>query len=221
MSDVLGFVRRAAQVLAVVSLVLGPAAGPSMAAVPDAERNFDALAADLARIEAYLDDLDRLQAGFVQIAHNGRRSTGTLYLDRPSRMRLDYDPPNRIQIVAADGRIDYHDPDLQQISNIAVGRTPLGFLLADEIRLDGDVTVTGFAREGDELWLSVVQTENPAQGELTLIFADEPLQLRRWIVIDAQGLRTEVTLHGIETDVRFARDHFVFRDPRMFGESWR
>ena len=50
--------------------------------------------ADLARIETYLDSLRTLKAHFFQVAPNGAISQGTAWLDRPGRMRFQYDPPS-------------------------------------------------------------------------------------------------------------------------------
>jgi outer membrane lipoprotein-sorting protein len=176
---------------------------------------------ELRRVEAYLNGLGSLQAGFVQIAANGAMSTGRLYLDRPSRMRLDYDPPVPVLIIAAYNRIVYYDSALEQVSYIPIGRTPLGFLLAREIRLGGDVVVLGLERLGSELHLRLAQTDQEAQGEVTLVFGAEPLELRRWSVTDAQGLTTDILLQDVETGIRLARDLFEFRDPGLFGDPLR
>ena len=48
--------------------------------------------ADLARIETYLDTLRTLKAHFLQVAPNGALAEGTAWLDRPGRMRFQYDP---------------------------------------------------------------------------------------------------------------------------------
>jgi len=50
-------------------------------------------AADLARIEAYLNGVRSLRARFIQSAPNGGISQGVALLQRPGRMRFQYDPP--------------------------------------------------------------------------------------------------------------------------------
>ena len=173
-------------------------------------------AAELARLEAYLNDLTTLRSGFVQIDPDGGMATGELYFARPGRMRLDYDPPADLLIVADGwGQLIYHDRRLEQTSHLFASSTPLGFLLEDEIRLDGEVTVTAFERVGDELLVTLAQTAEPEQGSVTLVFADQPLALRRWNVVDAQGLTTHVILEQVETDVPLADELFRFRDPQF------
>jgi outer membrane lipoprotein-sorting protein len=101
------------------------------------------------------------------------------------------------------------------VSHLLTGSTPLGFLLEEDIELGGDVTVTAIDEAGGELRVTLVQTDEPNQGSITLVFGEQPLQLRRWTVVDAQGLPTHVVLDGIETGVSLDDELFVFRNPRF------
>ncbi len=49
---------------------------------------------DLARIEAYLNGLTTMQARFLQFSSDGCYAEGHIYVERPGRMRIEYDPPN-------------------------------------------------------------------------------------------------------------------------------
>ena len=131
--------------------------------------------ADLGRIETYLDSLRTLKAHFLQVAPNGALSQGTVWLDRPGRMRFQYDPPSPLLLVAGHGLVVFNDRSLNQTSNIPIGKTPLGILLADHVRLQGDVTVTGMQHLPGQIQVSLVRTASPGDGTLTLIFADNPL----------------------------------------------
>jgi outer membrane lipoprotein-sorting protein len=126
-------------VVALVGLVWVVAPTPALAALPTAPD------ADLERIEAYLNDLSTLRSDFVQINPDGGRVTGQLYYERPDKMRLDYDPPSDILIISDGLQLIYYDRKLEQVSHLFIGSTPLGFLLSDDIRLSGDVTVTRLA----------------------------------------------------------------------------
>jgi outer membrane lipoprotein-sorting protein len=130
-------------------------------------------------------------------------------------MRLEYDPPSGVVIVADQWQVLYHDQRMKQESHLLTGQTPLGFLLSDEIELDGDVTVTNVEEVGGELRITLVRTDEPSQGSITLVFAEQPLELRRWTVVDAQGLPTHVVLDGVETGVPLDEELFVFRNDRF------
>jgi len=172
--------------------------------------------ADLRRIEAYLDNLRSLKAHFLQVAPNGAISQGTAWLERPGRMRFQYDPPSPFLLVAGHGLVVFHDNSLNQTSNIPIGQTPLGILLADHVQLGGDVTVTGMQRLPGQLQVSLVRTASPGEGTLTLTFSDNPLALRQWTVVDAQRQLTRVTLYNVQTGGHFDPKLFEFIDPRFF-----
>jgi outer membrane lipoprotein-sorting protein len=167
-------------------------------------------AADIARVEAYLNGLKTLKAHFYQVAGDGGMSQGTAWLDRPGRLRFQYQPPSPFLLIASHGVLTFNDSSLQQTSNIPLGRTPLGILLADNVTLSGAVSVTAIQRLPGQLQLTVVRTDSPGDGTLTLVFADNPLALRQWIVVDAQRRETHVTLSDIRLGGSF--------DPALFEQ---
>jgi outer membrane lipoprotein-sorting protein len=171
---------------------------------------------DLARIETYLDGLRTLKAHFLQVAPSGAITQGTVWLERPGRMRFQYDPPSPLLLVAGHGLVVFHDSSLNQTSNILLSQTPLGILLADHVRLQGDVTVTAMQRLPGQIQVSLIRTASPGDGTLTLIFADSPLALRQWTVLDAQRQETRVTLYNVETGGQFDPKLFEVADPRAF-----
>jgi outer membrane lipoprotein-sorting protein len=166
--------------------------------------------ADIGRIEAYLNGLKSLKAHFLQVAQNGNVSEGTAWLERPGRMRFQYDPPSPFLLLASHGVLTFHDSSLQQTSNIGLGRTPLGILLADHVQLSGAVTVTAIQRLPGQIQVTLIRTDSPGDGSLTLIFADPPLTLRQWTVVDAQRRETHVTLYNAQLGGTF--------DPALFEQ---
>ena len=207
--------RAAAPALRQIAGLLGLAwmlgAEPAAAALPSALH-----AGELARVEDYLNDLTTFKADFVQINPDGATVTGELYYQRPDKMRLDYDPPSPILIISDGWWVIYYDRQLEQVSHLAIGSTPLGFLLSDEIRLSGDVTVTDVERSAGELHVTLVQTDEPHQGSIQLSFAEDPMELRRWTVVDAQGQATHVVLERPETGLSLDRELFRFRNPQFY-----
>jgi len=199
-------------------LLGGLAGGPASAAVRDPAA---ANAEDVARIENYLNGLRSLRANFVQINPDGSTATGKLYYKRPDKMRLDYDPPSQLLIIANGWDVAYRDAKLKQVNHMFTSQTPLGFLLTDHIRLSGDVTLTKLEHRGGELQATLVQTDDPNQGSIILAFSEEPFELRHWTVIDPQGYATRVLLDHVETDVALDRELFVFRDPKFYPELRR
>lgn len=175
----------------------------------------------VAKVEEYLNGITTLQSKFLQVAPNGRQATGTFYLWRPGRMRLEYDRPLKDFIVADGSFVFYWDGEMRQQSSAPIGSTLADFILRKNIRLSGDVTVTDVFQAPGVIEVSLLETKDPGKGTLTLVFEDRPFQLRKWRVLDAQGLTTEVALLNPRTDVTFDREMFYFKEPARGSDFGR
>ncbi|MPY71166.1 MAG: outer membrane lipoprotein carrier protein LolA [Alphaproteobacteria bacterium] len=164
----------------------------SLAATPGAD------AADVGRIEDYLNGIRTLKARFVQTASTGSYAEGMVYIQRPGRMRLDYAPPAELQIYADGTWLIMVDEGLREVNQLPLSATPASVLVADEVRLGGKIAVTRIERGAQTLRVHLTQAEEPEAGTLILTFADAPLALRQWSVIDAQGVTTRVALLDAE-----------------------
>lgn len=151
----------------------------------------------LSKISTYLNGLQAVKARFVQVGPNGGVRTGTAILQRPGKMRFEYEKPDSQLLVAGFGLLVYHDPELNQTTNIPLSATPLGILLAKHVKLSGAVTVTRVSTPPGEIEATLIRTGKAAQGHLTLVFSTDPLTLRQWRVTDAQGRTTQVTLYNL------------------------
>lgn len=198
--------RRAALVAGLSFAGLRALSGSAVAQMSDQDRG------DLARIETYLNSARSLKARFVQTAPDGDVTQGLALMQRPGRMRFQYDPPSPFLLVANYGILFFHDAQLNQTTNIPLSRTPLGILLGDRTTLSGDVAVTKFVRLPGQIQVSLVRSASPGEGTLTLIFADNPLTLRQWIVLDQQGKRTQVAFTNMEIGAFVDAKQFDYRD---------
>ncbi len=170
----------------------------------------------IARAEAYLNGISTLKARFVQSAANGNQVEGLAYLSRPGKMRLEYDPPSPLLIVADGTFLIVHDKELGDPSYIPLGSTPAGTLVRPNVRLDGgELMVTGVQSAAGVLEIAVRNAEEPGQGELTLVFTQSPFALRQWRVVDAQGIETRVSLYDIQTGGSLPAALFEFKDPKL------
>ena len=194
--------------------LLPPWAGAWAATAPRPAPLNDQQRADVAAVESYLNGIRTLSSRFQQFSANGGSATGQLYLSRPGRMRFEYDPPVPILLVADGRNIYYYDKELQQVSDIRVNDTPAGFLLRDTISLKGDVTVTAFDHHPGAIRVTVVQTDEPGQGSVTLVLEDRPIQLRQWIIVDAQQTQTTLVLDSPHYGTPLNPNLFNWTDPR-------
>lgn len=173
--------------------------------------------ADLLRVQDYLNNIHTLQSRFEQISDDGGIATGTIYLSRPGKMRVEYDPPVPILLVATEGRIWYYDKKLEQVSFFDLKDTPAWFLLQDNVRFGGDITVANLERGSAVLSVTLTETKNPDLGQATVVLSDHPLELRKWQILDAQGKNVTVTLDDPHYGVPLNPNLFYWTDPRPPG----
>jgi outer membrane lipoprotein-sorting protein len=183
---------------------------PARAAQAPAARLSSQDQTDVLQVQRYLNDIRTLQSRFQQFAQNGSVSSGTIYLQRPGKMRIVYDPPTPVLIVADGSDVFYWDKQLQQLQQIGVEDTPAWFLLRPEIKLTGDVTITGFRREPGVLRIAMAETAHPDRGNLTVVMSERPLELRQWTVIDPQQKQVTVMLEDPHYGVTLSPDLFVW-----------
>jgi outer membrane lipoprotein-sorting protein len=192
--------------IVVFALMLGALAMPRAQTQAQAEAESDD--AVLRRVEAYLNGITTLAANFLQVNHDGSISEGEIVISRPGRMRIDYAPPLKVEIISDGSWITYIDRELGQISQAPLNGSHADFLLRKNLSFDGDVVVSAITRQANVIEITFDRKANPGQGSMTLVFADNPLELRQWVVVDAQRLTTRVTLF----DTRFGLD----LDPALF-----
>lgn len=194
-------------------LLLSGALLPLGAGVARAESDAELLR----RIEDYLNAITTLSANFLQVNHDGSISEGEIAIARPGLMRIDYAPPMQVEIIS-DGRwLTYIDRELGQVSQAPLNGTHAELLVRGDLRLGDDITATAIERDAGAVVITLTRTANPGEGTLTLVFVDNPLELRQWAVVDTQGLTTRVTLFDTQFDV--ALDPAMFEGPAPFPEG--
>lgn len=163
--------------------------------------------------EQALGTLKTLRARFLQVGPDGTLSEGTLYLSRPGKLRVEYDPPTGVLVVANGSYFTFVDTKVDQFSYLDLDSTPAGLLLKPEVRFSGnDARITRVAEPPGVAEITVVQESDPTAGSLTLVFTTQPFALAQWRVTDAQGLVTSVTLQNPETGISLQDS--LFRTPR-------
>ncbi len=169
---------------------------------------------EITRAEQYLKNLKTAQADFIQSSSLGGRLSGQFYLNRPGKLRFNY---NEVEdFIVADGLFVYfYDAQLGEQSNAPIGQTLADFLLRKNLKMSGDLNVTHMYKKDGVIAISLVQTDDPLSGQVELFFNEVPYALSKWRVTDAQGAITEVVLKNLKTDVEFKqKDLFVYRDPK-------
>jgi outer membrane lipoprotein-sorting protein len=155
------------------------------------------------RLSAYLSSIQTLVGNFVQIGPDGTRTKGQFYIQKPGRVRFEYDPPSPIDIIADGQSVAVRDRTLATQDIYPLSQTPLRFLLSPRINLLKDTNVVGVY--ADNVFATVVIEETqPLVGtnRLMLMFDAKDLHLKQWIVTDPQGYDTTVAVSNLDTSKR-------------------
>ena len=199
-------------------LQTGPAtSAPPSPVLPDLRNlfggtasNFDANQRALAsKVSAYLSGLQNVSGNFVQVGPDGSRTTGDFYIQKPGKVRFEYDAPSPIAIVADGSSLVVRDRRLATQDVYPLSQTPLRFLLSDRIDLMRDTNLVSVS--ADDMYISVtIEEKQPLVGtsRLMLMIGAKDNQLKQWTVTDPQGYDTTVAVYNLDTSKKL--------DPGMF-----
>jgi outer membrane lipoprotein-sorting protein len=184
-------------------------ASPPDPVIPDPRRNlpanifssFDAnQKAQAAKVSAYLSSLQTLVGNFVQIAPDGSKSKGDFYIQKPGKVRFEYEAPSPIDIVADGSSVAVRDRKLATQDIYPLSQTPLRYLLSDRIDLLKDTNVVSVT--ADDVFISVTIEEKQAligTSRLMLMIGAKDGQLKQWTVTDPQGYDTTVAVYNLDS----------------------
>ena len=184
------------------------AVSPPNPVIPDPHRNlpanifatFDAnQKAQATKVSSYLSSLQTLVGNFVQVGPDGSKTKGDFYIQKPGKVRFEYEPPNPIDIIADGSSLAVRDRKLATQDIYPLSQTPLRFLLSDRIDLLKDTNVVNVT--ADDLFISVTIEEKQAligTSRLMLMIGTKDGQLKQWTVTDPQGYDTTVAVYNLD-----------------------
>jgi len=153
-----------------------------------------------------------MKASFQQVTESEGLAFGRIYLRRPGRLRVEYDPPSEILLIADGTLLSYYDAELNHIEQVPLKLSPMWFLLRNDVKLGGDVTVTTFKKAANAILIGLVQSDEPDAGSVMLELGDNPLELRQWTITDPAGTEVRVGLYNAEFGVQL--EPALFATPR-------
>ena len=167
-------------------------ASPALVTLEGAER-----AAALAQANQTLNGVRRLQGRFVQSSPDGSQAGGMFYMQRPGKLRFEYDPPATLLIVSDGSVVAMRDTALRTTERTPLRSTPLHLILAETVDLERSARIVRVSRAGPWTLVSARDRTGQTDGTITLQFYGPEAELRSWDVIDATGARTRITLSEV------------------------
>jgi outer membrane lipoprotein-sorting protein len=186
--------------------------------IPETHRNLplsifatfdDKQKAQAAKISSYLSSLQTLIGNFVQVGPDGSKTKGQFFIQKPGKVRFEYEAPNPIAIVADGSMVAVRDRNLSTQDLYPLSQTPLRYLLSDRIDLMKDTNVVSVT--ADDVYVSVTIEERQlltGTSRLMLMVGAKDGQLKQWTVTDPQGYDTTVAVYNLDTSRKI--------DPGMF-----
>jgi len=181
---------------------------PAPAPVQNGDVPSDQWPAILADASAALSDAKTAKGRFFQTNVDGSVVSGTFALNRPGRMRFEYDAPTPVLIVSDGTTVAMEDTDLETVDRVPIGTTPLGLILSTQLDVDQDVNVLSVMQNSERIGIRVSDADSEMEGTLTMVFDKETYALLGWLAVDGNLQTTVVDLVDVETNIRI--------DPRLF-----
>src|SRR6476646_7469869 len=147
-------------------MTTGATQAPPTPIIPDPRRNlpanifasFDAnQKAQAAKVSNYLSSLQTLSGNFVQVGSDGSKTRGDFYIQKPGKLRFEYDPPSPIDVIADGSSVAVRDRKLATQDIYPLSQTPLRYLLSDRIDLLKDTNVVSVT--ADDVFISITIEE--------------------------------------------------------------
>ena len=183
---------------------------------PEPPSPFDAKQrALLDRISNYLSSVQTMVGKFVQVGPDGGRTEGTFYMQKPGRVRFQYNPPSPIDIVSDGSSVVVRDRKLATQDLYPLSQTPLRYLLAERIDLLRDTDVVSVGAD-DSFATVVIEQKQLFVGtdRLMIMFDAKDLTLKQWTVTDPQGFDTTVAVYNLDSTKKPDPNLFVINYQR-------
>lgn len=169
-------------------------------------------ASDISKIENYLNGIKSMEARFVQTASNGTTSEGMLYIEKPSKIRMEYAAPTSVLIVGNGDYVVFNDKELDQITNIDYDDIPATMILSNTIKIDNqNLKVTDFYKDSGMTSVTLEYAKSNDVGPITLVFGNRPFELKQWKIIDPQSVEVTLSLYDVVKDAPIDESLFKFK----------
>ncbi|MBZ9602149.1 outer membrane lipoprotein carrier protein LolA [Phyllobacterium chamaecytisi] len=148
-----------------------------------------------------------LTGSFVQFGPRGDQTGGTFYIERPGKIRFNYNKPSPIRVISDGKSVVINNRKLDTWDLYPLSKTPLKLLLSDQIDLSTK-SVKSVKQEPDMTTIVLGDKSIFGNSTISMMFDPKTSDLRQWTITDAQGLDTTVMITDVRTGVRFADDMF-------------
>jgi outer membrane lipoprotein-sorting protein len=179
-------------------------AGPAAAAASDAAQ----------QIADHFSNVQTMSGEFVQFGPRGEQTGGKFYIQRPGKIRFNYDKPSAFTVVSDGKSVVIENVKLKTADLYPLSKTPLKLLLDDKIDLSGD-KVKSVKEEDDLTTIQLADKAVFGGARITMMFDPKSYDLRQWTITDAQGKDTTVMIFNVKQGVKIDQSLFKINTDRL------
>ena len=162
------------------------------------------------KIADHFSSVKTMMGEFVQFGPRGEQTGGKFYIDRPGKIRFNYEDPSPMRVIADGKSVVIGNRKLKTWDIYPLSKTPLNLLLGNKIDLSAKM-VRGVKEEADLTTIILGDKSMFGDSTITMMFDPKTYDLRQWTITDAQGKDTSVMIFNVKTGV--ALDDKVFAIP--------
>lgn len=169
------------------------------------------------RIADHFSRVRTMTGEFVQFGPRGEQTGGTFFIERPGKIRFNYEKPSNVRVVSDGESVVITNTKLRTNDLYPLSKTPLKLLLSDRIDLSGN-RVRKVSEDQDLTTIVLGDKSVFGNSLITLMFDPKTYELRQWTITDNQGKDTTVIITNVKEGVKFGPDIFKI-DYRKVHES--
>jgi outer membrane lipoprotein-sorting protein len=162
------------------------------------------------KIADHFSSVKTMMGEFVQFGPKGEQTGGKFYIQRPGKLRFNFEDPSPIRVIADGQNVVIGNLKLKTWDLYPLTKTPLSLLLADKIDLSNQ-SVREVREESDLTTIVLGNKSIFGDSTITMMFDPKTYDLRQWTITDLQNKDTSVMIYNVQNGVRF--DDKVFSIP--------
>ena len=170
---------------------------------------------DFNYVKEYLNNLNSLEADFLQVSSDGDIKEGKIFLSIPGKLRISYKNPDNLLITSNGFWLTIQDKKLKQTNNFPLNQTPINLFLNKKLNFNEDEFKIKFEKRSGIITLIFSDNQKLNSSMFKLIFTNTPLRLKKWVIIDEFNNETSVLLQNLVTGNKYPNILFF---PEDFGE---
>jgi outer membrane lipoprotein-sorting protein len=165
-------------------------------------------AATAQKIADHFASIRSMSGEFVQFGPKGEQTGGKFFIQRPGKIRFNYESPSAYRVIADGNNVVIDNRKLNTSDLYPLSKTPLKLLLDDRIDLS-DGKLKSVKEDNDLTTIQLADKSVFGNSRITMMFDPKTFDLRQWTITDAQGKDTTVMIFNVQEGAKVDQSLFA------------